>query len=100
MAAEKVKGKLILNILTPAESAAPIECDSVHLWISDDEKGRGGGSYGIRWRHVDAIISVAEGDVIAFSEEKEIYRVKTSSGLAVVESDTVTVMADAIIQKY
>ena len=77
-----------LIIATPKGSISPIECDSVHLNISDDTKGKNGGNYGIRKGHAKALFSLDKGNVTA----------TTPKGFATVDNDTVTVVVEEIIE--
>lgn len=81
---------LTLNILSSAEKREGIECDSVHLVISDTKQGKGGGSYGIRKGHVKALISLGKGDIKAFLSGKEIFSFTVDGGFATVENNIVT----------
>ena len=95
-----MENRLVLNILSPEETLPAIECDSIHLVISDDEKGKGGGSYGIRPGHINSLISMDEGDVTAIFQGEKVCCAKVSSGLAIVENDVVTIMSDKILHIY
>lgn len=83
-----------LVISTPKGTNKPIECDSVHLTIHDDCKGKNGGSYGIRKGHVKALIALEKGKTIALKDNKEIFSAETDTGFATVENDVITMVID------
>ncbi len=85
---------LILIIATPNGSLPPIECDSVHLTVCDDAKGKNGGSYGIRKGHVNAIFSLESGKTTALLNGETVFSANTSNGFATVNQDTVTVVIE------
>lgn len=85
---------LTLRIISKEGSAGPVECDSVHLTVADDNMGRGGGSMGIRAGHIKSLISVDQGFVTAYLSGKEIFSCKTAGGFATVENDSVTVVTE------
>ena len=83
-----------LIIATPKGSISPIECDSVHLNISDDSKGKNGGNYGIRKGHVKALFSLEEGNISALLKGETVFSTKVSDGFATVENDIITVVVE------
>ena len=83
-----------LIIATPKGSLSPVECDSVHLNISDDAKGKSGGNYGIRKGHVNALFSLEEGNVSALLNGETVFSGKTGKGFATVDNDVVTVVVE------
>ena len=89
---------LTLKIISKDGSLAPVECDSVHLTVSDDNNGGGGGSMGIRPGHIKSLISLDRCPVTAYLEGKEMFSRIADSGFATVENDTVTVVTEKIIQ--
>lgn len=89
-------GSLSLIIATPKGSLQPIKCDSVHLTVSGDAKGRKGGSYGIRQGHVNAVFSLERGTITALLNGDTVFSANTSKGFAAVNQDTVT----AVIENY
>lgn len=86
---------LKLLIVTPDEPAIRIECDSVRLTLSDDEKGRGGGSCGIRAGHTKTVLSLDEGPVTAYRHGEPVLRRTCTAGFARVEDNTVIVVVEA-----
>lgn len=87
-----------LIIATPKGSIKPVECDSVRLTVCDNEKGKKGGSYGIRKGHVKALFSLSPGEVSAFLNNEKIFNAATSKGFATVDKDKVTVVVEEIIE--
>ena len=90
---------LTLKIVTPSKEYCYENCDSVRLSINDGIKGNEGGSYGIRYGHAKALLSVAEGSISAFSNGQQILSARISSGFADVEKDSITVVAKYLEQK-
>ncbi|MBQ7094907.1 MAG: hypothetical protein IJN80_00430 [Clostridia bacterium] len=86
--------KLSLKVITPQGVLGPFECDSVHLTISDDLSGKGGGSYGIRPGHTKALLSLQEGPLDADLEEQCVFFAKAGSGFASIEQNIVTVVVE------
>ena len=87
-----------LIIATPKGSILPIECDSVHLNICEDIKGKNGGNYGIRKGHAKALFSLEKGDVTALLNGKTVYSATTTKGFATVDNNVVTVVVEEIIE--
>ena len=80
-------GELILNIVTPKGRLDPIACDSIHLTVCDDLSGKGGGSYGIRAGHANALLSLDKGPVKAFLAGRNVLSGVCGLGFASVEND-------------
>lgn len=91
-----MKDSLVLVIVTLDGQNKIEDCDTVLLPVSEDSKGRFSGSYGIRKGHAKSVFSVAQGQLIAYRDEKIIFSAKISDGFAMVESDTVSVTVDKI----
>lgn len=87
-----------LIIATPKGSLSPIECDSVHLNICDDTKGKNGGNYGIRKGHVKALFSLEKGTVTALLNNETVYSATTTKGFATVDNAVVTVVVEEAIE--
>lgn len=83
---------LQLVIVTPDTETVRVECDSVHLEVSDGEKN--GGMYGIRPGHAKSIISLKGGKLTAFLSGKVVFESTHSDGFANVSPDTVTVVVE------
>lgn len=90
---------LTLIIVTPSKEYCYENCDSVRLCINDGIKGNEGGSYGIRYGHAKALLSVAEGSISAFSNGKQILYAKISTGFADVDKGLITVVAKYLEEK-
>jgi len=84
--------ELVLKIATPDGEAKEVTCDSVHLVAAEGEDGKGQGSYGIRYGHVNALISLGKGRVTAFSSGNTLFSAECEEGFATVQKDRVTVM--------
>lgn len=101
MSAER---KLILTFVSPPSADGVgadipytgIECDSVRLCVRDGEKGRGGGSAGIRPGHIKSLISLDKGQVEGFRGGERVISVTVSGGFAAVGDDLVTIIAESI----
>lgn len=84
---------LTLLILSPDGVKAELNCDSVILTVSDSsENGKGGGSYGIRKGHAEAVIATAKGTVTAKKDGNVIFSDTLSEGTATVSKDRITVI--------
>lgn len=84
--------ELILKIAVPEGEVSEITCDSVHLTVTDGKNGKGAGSYGIRYGHVKALISLGKGKITAFSSGEAVFSAECEEGFATVEKDSVSVM--------
>lgn len=91
--------KLTLKIVTPDKAVESVECDSIQLTVSDNERGKGGGSYGIKQGHVESLISLNEGTIKAFLKGKTVLCGKTKGGFATVKNNTVTAIVDSFIKE-
>lgn len=87
-----------LIIATPKGSLKPLECDSIHLNVTNDSKDKKGGSYGIRKGHVKALLSLEKGEISAYLNGEKIYSAITTKGFATVDNDIVTVAVEEIIE--
>ena len=84
---------LTLLILSPGGIKADVSCDSVVLTVRDSsENGKGGGSYGIRKGHAEAIIATANGNITAKKDGNVIFSDTLSEGTATVSKDKITVI--------
>lgn len=86
--------ELTLNIVTPKCTYGPFQCDSIHLTIGDDDKGKGGGDYGIRKGHAKSLLSLDTGVIKAFFLGENILTGKSGCGFATVDKDIVTVVIE------
>lgn len=91
--------ELTLNIVTPKYTYGPFRCDSIHLSISDDAKGKGGGSCGIRKGHAKSLLSLEEGSMKAFHEGEIILIGKSGCGFATVDQDVVTAVVETFCEE-
>lgn len=89
---ERVDSGVRLKIVTPKGEAANVLCESVQLKTPDGVDGKNGGWLGIRQGHVDALLAISEGPVLALREGKEIARITVGAGFASVSKNTVTVI--------
>ena len=87
-----------LIIATPKGTLSSVECDSVHLNICDDKKGKNGGNYGIRKGHVKSLFSLEKGSVTAFLNGETVYSATTTKGFATVDNDIITVVVEEVIE--
>lgn len=88
---------LKLKFVTQDGRCEEYPCDSIHLPMTDDKKGRGGGSMGIRKGFPDAVIALKEGTAEAFLEGSTVFFEKISGGFAIVKSGVVTLAADVTV---
>ncbi len=88
------EGKLLLTLSAPDRAQIRVRCDSVRFAVPDSADGKiPGGSVGIRRGHADALMTVADGDVLAFSDGGQVLRCRVEDGVAAVGADGVTVLA-------
>lgn len=85
---------LSLKVITPEKEYVYEKCDSVKFCVSDNEKGKGGGNYGIRKGHAKAVFSLDNGELKASLAGKTVAEGVTSTGFATVEENVVTVIVD------
>ncbi len=86
--------ELILKIITPKSSFGPFPCDSIHLSVADNVDNKGGGSYGIRKGHTNALLALEKGCIKAFSSKGNILTGNCGDGFATVDENTVTVVVE------
>ena len=91
--------ELTLNIVTPKCTYGPFRCDSIHLSVSDDAKGKGGGGCGIRKGHAKALLSLEEGNLKAFHAGETILIGKSGCGFATVDKDVVTAVIETFCEE-
>ncbi len=85
---------LSLKVVTPEKEYVYENCDSVNFCVSDNQKGNGGGSYGIRKGHAKAIFNLGKGKLSALKNGEMIVEGTVSSGFSSVENNIVTVIVD------
>lgn len=82
---------LTLKITSPDGSLPEVYCDSITLCIADNLKGTGGGSYGIRKGHADALIAIGKGEIRAFADGVQIFSHPGDRGFARICKSTITI---------
>lgn len=87
---------VLLKIVSPNGEAANLVCDSVQLCVPDGQNEKGGGWVGIRRGHRDALLALAPGTVRARQGDKVALETKITGGVAFVESNVVTVLANSV----
>lgn len=87
---------LKLTVITTDREPISVECDSIHLTVKDNEKGHGGGCYGIRYGHENAVIALGKGPLEAFEDGKSILKLDCSEGFARVEREKITAVIEKI----
>lgn len=90
---------LTLRIVRPDHPVITAECDSVRLTLADDENGRGGGSYGVRYGHAKAVLLLGKGALSAYSGGELVMSAECSDGFARVEDNIVTVVTEKCEKK-
>lgn len=85
-----------LKIVSPAGEAVNLNCDSVQLYLPDGHQEKGGGWVGIRRGHRDALMALAPGTVRARQNDAVISETKITGGVAFVENNVVTVLANGV----
>ncbi len=85
---------LSLKVVTPKGVYVYETCETVSFCVSDSEKGKGGGSYGIRKGHAKALFSLQEGQLRASRDGETIVAGIISSGFSTVDNNIVTVIVD------
>lgn len=86
--------RLTLNIITPIKKTEPLHCDSIHLTVHDDKKGKGGGSYGIRAGEIKTLFAIDKGPLTAYHEGNVIFSCILHNGFATVIDNVVTVTVE------
>lgn len=86
--------ELELKIVTPMRKYGPFKCDSIHITVCDDLKGKGGGSYGLRHGGLDSVYALEEGKIEAFLCGEKTISGKSGSGFATDEENSITVAVE------
>ena len=86
--------QLTLKVVTPTGTLPSITCDSVHLWVAEDQKGGRGGAYGIRKGHVASLLALQEGTASAYLANQTVFSATCGKGFATVQNDTVTLVVE------
>lgn len=89
--------KLIsVEVVTPNGGRECVfECESLHMTAKDNEKGKGGGSFGVRYGHANALAALENGEITAFIDGKEVKRLTCGGGYAKISRDNVTIIAQS-----
>ena len=85
---------LTLKILSPDGVKGDVSCDSITLTVRDNEKGKGGGSYGIRTGHASSVIATDSGFISARLRGETVFSESFPGGTAFVADNTVTVLTE------
>lgn len=84
---------LTLRIISPEGIIAEASCDSIILPVRDNKAGKGGGQYGIRKGHTDALFATEAGVVTGKKDGEIIFSESLSEGFARVSRNSVTISA-------
>ncbi len=87
---------MLLKLILPDSEERDYHCDSVHLPVADDSKGRGGGQYGIRCGHAKAVIALGNGRLTALNKGESIFSVNVSGGFARVEDNIISLVTEKV----
>lgn len=85
---------LTLKIVTPDARFPEIHCDSILLSVKDNEKGKGGGIYGIKKGHAKSLMATADGTVTAKTGGETQFCEALKEGFASVENNVVTLITE------
>lgn len=86
---------IVLSIVTPKGAKGPYQCDSVHLSVADDDKGKGGGNYGIRKGHASAMLSLEDGTISGYVSQEIVIEGKSGRGFATVEKNQIVAIVES-----
>lgn len=90
---------ILLEVITPKGVYEKLKCDSVHFNISDNLKGKNGGSYGVRSGHAKAIFSLEAGLTKAYLNGNLVFCVECGNGFATVNDNLVTLIVENVLEK-
>ena len=82
-------------LVTPRGIAYETDCREVRLVAADDAQGRGGGSIGIRFGHMETVVVLQPGKPVQALGGETPFSAVTGGGVARVRSNTVTVLAES-----
>lgn len=85
---------ITLNIVGRNGKSQSVSCDSVRLNACDNNKGKNGGSLGIRKGHLKSLIALSPSTVEGYLKDELVFSAEISGGIASVENDIVTVFSD------
>lgn len=83
-----------VKIVTPTGGECEFECDSVRMKAQDNAKGTGGGDFGVRYGHADALASLDKGEILAYTAGKLTHKLAVNGGFAKITHDSVTVITE------
>lgn len=83
---------LTVKIITPEGEKNEIYCDSLTVTVRDNEKGKGGGSYGIRKGHAEALIALSEGKTTAKKGEETVFSEILPEGFLSVKNNYIEII--------
>lgn len=83
---------LTVKIITPEGEKNEIYCDSLTVTVRDNEKGKGGGSYGIRKGHTEALIALGAGRITAKNKEETIFSEILPEGFLSVKNNYIEII--------
>lgn len=90
--AETARAPLTLKIITPDGERPEISCDSVSVTVKDNKNGKGGGSYGIKKGHAEALIALDKGTLSAKKGEETIFSENLPEGFLSIKNNYITVI--------
>lgn len=90
--ADKNLCPLTVKIITPEGEKDEILCDSLTVNVCDNEKGTGGGSYGIRRGHAEALMALSEGRITAKKGEEILFSEILPGGFLSVKSNCIKII--------
>lgn len=83
---------LTVKIITPEGEKNEIYCESLTVTVRDNEKGKGGGSYGIRKGHAEALIALDKGKITAKKGEEIILSETFPEGFLSVKNNYIEII--------
>ena len=92
---ENEKKRLLLTVVYPDRPAEKLFCDAVTITIMDNEKGRGGGLYGIRPGHAPALFALECGKAEARSDGSTVFARTLGAGYAKAADNVVTIVTES-----
>ena len=96
---EKTASSKLINVtvVTPsgADGECSFECDSLHMTAQDNKNGRGGGSFGVRYGHTDALAALDKGEITALTDGNVVKKLYTDGGYAKISRDKVMIITQS-----